>query len=116
MPRLPSASNERKGAGRTFGQTRQIAAKLEYGARRLLALAKAGARQDEAHFLPRNVEAREQTPQQQRDLRSPGAPIHVSFVENDDQFILWVMVEPLTGLGKYVPLNGAHEHVFKHRI
>jgi hypothetical protein len=40
----------------------------------------------------------------------------VGFVENENHLVAAIGMKPLPRLAEYLPLNGAHQHVFEHGI
>src|SRR6185437_12205741 len=83
---------------------------------RVLVILKAGCRTDNLKPLGWDAEALPQAPNKQGHLRTCASAIEVRFIEDKKKGLGWVVLQPLSRCIEDGPLQGAHQHVFQHRI
>jgi hypothetical protein len=98
--------------GSTHEPSRELARALTPGE------ARAGDRDAQLRVTirPGEVEALQQSTDEQRDLGALSAAIEVRLVEDEEERLVAVLREPLARLVEDRPLDRPHQHVLEHRV
>ena len=76
----------------------------------------ASARGDDLQAFGRDPEPRTQASEQQRHLCSGRPPVEVCLVDNQEELLLGIVGQPLTGMVENRSLQRPHQHVLQHRV
>ena len=84
--------------------------------RGIVRVLKARRRANDLKSLGRNSQPIPESPEQQPYLGACCAAIKVGFVKDDQKFLARILLQLVTRPVEDRSLDGAHEHVFEHRI